>query len=79
MPRGRRRKIEVTTGDTQPQFKLGDTAEDIERRRRDLERGERDERGLNRRRGTERGGRERGGKRARKEDRRECKLIRILM
>ena len=32
MPRGRRRKIEVPT-DTQPQFELGDTAEDIEMRR----------------------------------------------
>ena len=42
MPRGRQRKTEVPTGDTQPQFELGDTAEDIERRRR--ERGERDER-----------------------------------
>ena len=42
MPRGRRRKIEVPT-DTQPQFELGDTAEDIERRRRVRE--ERDERG----------------------------------
>ena len=41
MPRGRRKKTEVPT-DTQPQFQLGDTAEDIERRRR--ERGERDER-----------------------------------
>ena len=71
------RKIEVPTGDTQPQFELGDTAEDIERRRRERE--ERDERGLNRRRGTERGGRERGGKRARKEERRECELTRILM
>ena len=40
MPRDRRRKIEVPT-DTQPQFELGDTAEDIERRR---ERKERDER-----------------------------------
>ena len=40
MPRGRRRKIEVPT-DTQPQLELGDTAEDIERRR---EREERDER-----------------------------------
>ena len=49
MPRGRR-KIEVPTGDTQPQFELGDTAADIERRR---------ERGLNRRRGTERMERER--------------------
>ena len=42
MPRGRRRKIEVPTGDTQPQFELGDTDEDIERRRRERE--ERDER-----------------------------------
>ena len=42
MPRGRRRKIEVPTGNTQPQFELGDTAEDIERRRRERE--ERDER-----------------------------------
>ena len=41
MPRGRRRKIEVPN-DTQPQFELGDTAEDIERRRRERE--ERDER-----------------------------------
>ena len=41
MPRGRRRKIEVPT-DTQPQFELGDTAEDIEGRRREKE--ERDER-----------------------------------
>ena len=32
MPRGRRRKIEVPT-DTQPQFELGDIAEDIERTR----------------------------------------------
>ena len=42
MPRGRRRKIEVPIGDTQPRFELGDTAEDIERRR--SEREERDER-----------------------------------
>ena len=56
MSRGRRRKIEVPTGDAQPQFELGDTAEDIERRERE----ERDERGLNRSRGTERGGREEG-------------------
>ena len=41
IPRGRWRKIEVPT-DTQPQFELGDTAEDIERRRRERE--ERDER-----------------------------------
>ena len=41
MPRGRRKKIEVPN-DTQPQFELGDTAEDIERRRRERE--ERDER-----------------------------------
>ena len=41
MPRGRRRKIVVPTGDTQPQFELGDTTEDIEKRR---EREVRDER-----------------------------------
>ena len=41
MPRGRRRKTEIPR-DTQPQFELGDTAEDIERRRRERE--ERDER-----------------------------------
>ena len=41
LPKGRRRKIEVPT-DTQPQFDLGDTAADIERRRRERE--ERDER-----------------------------------
>ena len=41
MPSGRRKKIEVPT-DTQLQFELGDTAEDIERRRRERE--ERDER-----------------------------------
>ena len=41
MPKGRRRKIEVPT-DTQPQFESGDTAEDIERRRREIE--ERDRR-----------------------------------
>ena len=40
MRKGRRRKIEVPT-DTQPRFELGDTAEDIERRRRERE--ERDE------------------------------------
>ena len=37
MRRCRRRKIEVPNGDTQPQFELGDTAEDIERRRRKQE------------------------------------------
>ena len=41
MPRGRKRKIEVPT-DTQPQFELGDTAEDIERRREREEREERE-------------------------------------
>ena len=41
MPRARRRKIEVPT-DIQPQFQLGDRAEDIERRRRERE--EREER-----------------------------------
>ena len=39
------RNIEVPTGDTQPQFELGDTAEDIERRRRERERRGRRERG----------------------------------
>ena len=78
MPRGRRRKIEVPTV-TQPQFELGDTAEDIERRRGEREeRGER-ERGESRKRGTERGWIERGGKGARKGERRECELTRILM
>ena len=42
MPRGRRRKIEIPTEDTQPQFELGDTAVGIERRRQERE--ERDER-----------------------------------
>ena len=42
MPRGRRRKIEVPIGDTQPQFELLDTAADIKRRRRERE--ERDDR-----------------------------------
>ena len=37
MRRGRRKKIEVPTGDTQPQFELGDTAEDIDRSRRERE------------------------------------------
>ena len=41
MPRHRRRKIAVAT-DTQLQFELGDTADDIERRR--TEREEREER-----------------------------------
>ena len=61
MPRGRRRKIEVPTGDTQPQFELGYITGDIERRRRERE--ERDERErIEQGRGTERGGRERGWK-----------------
>ena len=42
MPRGRRRKIGVPT-DTQPQYELGDTTEDIERRRREREERERRE------------------------------------
>ena len=53
MPKGRRRKIEVPT-DTQPQFELGDTAEDIERKR-----GEREERGERERREQEERDRER--------------------
>ena len=51
MSRGRRRKIEVPTGDTQSQFQLRDTAEDIERR------------GMRERREQE--GRDRGEKRVR--------------
>ena len=53
MQRGRSRKIEVPTGDPQPQFELGDTAEDIERMRRG--RGEGGETGERRKRGTDRG------------------------
>ena len=75
MRRGRRRKIEVPT-DTQPQF--GDTAADIERRRREREERDERERGESRRRGTEIGWRKRG-RRAQKEERRECKLTQILM
>ena len=77
MPRGRRRKIEVPS-ETQPQFELGDTAVDIERRRREREKRDERERGLNKMRGTERGWRERW-KRAQKEERRECELTRLLM
>ena len=72
MPRGRRRKIEVPT-DTQPQFELGDTAEDIERRRRERE--ERDER--ERREQEERDREREEGREPGK--RRECELTRILM
>ena len=43
MQRGRRRKIEVPSN-TQPKFELGDTAADIERRRRERKRGEGGER-----------------------------------
>ena len=60
MPRGRRRKIKVPTGDTQPQFELGDTAEDMERRRRERE--ERDEREERTRGEGQRQDGERGGK-----------------
>ena len=77
MQKGRRRKIEVPTGDTQPQFELGDADDDMEIRRRERE--EREERRESRRRGTERGWRERGGKRAPKEERREYELIWIMM
>ena len=59
MRKGRRRKIEVPT-DTQPQFELGDTAEDIERRRRERE--ERDERERREQEGQREDG-ERAGKR----------------
>ena len=55
MRRGRRRKIEVPSGDTQPQFELGDTAENIERRRREREEREERERDRERREEEERG------------------------
>ena len=62
MPRGRKRKIEVPT-DTQAQFELADTAENIKRRRMERElRG----RGVSKRRGSEKGERERGEKIVRK-------------
>ena len=44
MPRGRRRKIQEPT-DTQPQFELGDTDEDVKRRRREREGRDERERG----------------------------------
>ena len=78
MPRGRRKKIVVPTGDTQAQFELGDTAEDIERRRREREEREERERREQQERDRETMERERG-KRARKEERTECELIRILI
>ena len=59
MPKGRRRKIEVPT-DAQPQFKLGDTAEDIERKRRKTEERERRKQDGREKQRTER---ERGGER----------------
>ena len=42
MPSGSSRKIEIST-DIQPQFELGDKAEDVERRRREREERERRE------------------------------------
>ena len=77
MPRGRRRKIEVPR-DTQPQFELGDTAEDIERRRRKREERDDRERIEQEERDRERMERERGN-RVQKEERRECELTWILM
>ena len=75
MPRGRRRKIEVPR-DTQPQFELGDAAEDIERRRRERE--ERDEQ-ERREQERERQRIERRGKTARKGQKRDHEQTRILM
>ena len=76
MQRGRRRKIEVPTGDTQPQFELGDTTEEIERRREREEREERErERGERRKRVADRG---RDRWKRKKEERREREQIRIL-
>ena len=73
MPRGRRKKIKVPT-DTQPQFELGDTAEDIERRRRERE--ERDER---ERREQEERDRERMERESREEEERGEKRTRTNM
>ena len=55
MPRQRRRKIEVPP-DTQPQFELGDIAEDIERRRK-IEEREREQKRWNRQRRLRKEGR----------------------
>ena len=65
MPRGRRRQIEVPT-DTQPKFELGDTAEDIERRRREREERERAEQDERERRRIERERREESRERTEK-------------
>ena len=78
MPRGRRRKIELSR-DTQPQFELEDIAEDIERRRREGEqRDERERNGQEERDRMKRGWRKRQ-KEAKKEERRECELTWVLM
>ena len=73
MPRGRRRKIEVPT-DTRPQFELGDTAHDIERRRREREERERREQVA-----RDRERIERGWKRARKGQKSDHEQTWILM
>ena len=79
MPRGRRRRIEVHT-DSQPQYELGDTAEDIEKKKR--ERGEEETRAG---REEEVGWKERGWKgpsrwkRLRKEQKSDLEQTQILM
>ena len=77
MPRGRRRKNEIAT-DTKPQSELGDTAEDIERNRREREHREEREKIEQEERDRERM-EERGWKRARKGERREHGQTRILI
>ena len=72
MPRGRRRKIEVPRN-TQPQLELGDTAEDIERRREREESEERETREQEER------DRERGWKRARKGQKSDHEETKIVM
>ena len=73
MPRGRRRKIEAPR-DTQPQFELGHTAVDIERRRREREERDEGER-IEQERDMERMERER----EESPERRECELTWILI
>ena len=74
MPSGRRRKIEVPR-DTQSEFELGDTAEDIEKRRREREEGDERESIEQEERDRERMERER----EESPERGECELTRILM
>ena len=78
MPRGRERKIEVPR-DTQPQFELGDTADEIEGRRREREERDESERREQEERERQRIERGRGGKIARKGEKSDHKQTQILM